>query len=82
MLSENLKILRKDKNITQKELANFLKVTQSAVGMWESAQRTPDIMTIKKIADYFQVNIDDLLNADYKSSSNENQKHQRLFKSL
>lgn len=58
MLCDVLKRLRKHKNITQAELAEYLKISQSAVGMYESGKRMPDYDTMIAIADYYNVDID------------------------
>ena len=56
-----IKKFRKEKNWTQAQLAEHLNVTQSAVGMWESGVRKPDIITLKKLAQIFNCTTDDLL---------------------
>lgn len=50
-----LKQIRIAKRVTQKELADYLSVSQNAVFNWENGKREPSIDTISKIADYFQV---------------------------
>ena len=61
MLSKTLKELRTKENITQQELANKLNVTKGAVAMWETDKRVPDAQMLKKIAIYFNVTTDYLL---------------------
>ena len=51
MLNEQLKKLRKQKNLTQKQLADYLHVTGGAVAMWEHGRREPDIEILTKLAD-------------------------------
>ena len=53
--------LRKDRNMTQKELADFLNVTDKAVSRWESGVGNPEIELIPKIAKIFNVSTDYLL---------------------
>lgn len=53
--------LRKKKNITQKELAEHLRVSRSAVAMWETGASEPDNKTLDSIANYFDVSVDYLL---------------------
>ena len=53
--------LRKEKKITQAELAEALAVTQAAVGNWELGKREPDYVTLSRIADFFHVTVDYLL---------------------
>jgi transcriptional regulator with XRE-family HTH domain len=52
--------LRKEKNITQEELAQILGVTNQAVSKWERCGGSPDIELLPLIADYFGISIDEL----------------------
>lgn len=61
MISKRLKTLREDKDLSQKDLASFLGVSPSTIGMYESDKRTPDSEMLKRIADYFNVSLDYLL---------------------
>lgn len=61
MFSDILKDLRSKKGITQSELAKYLNVTQQAVGRWEKNITSPDYTTLSKIASYFNVSVDYLL---------------------
>lgn len=61
MFSENLKILRNEKNITQQQLADALGLSRSTIGMYEKGEREPDFETSEAIADYFNVRLDDLV---------------------
>lgn len=58
---DRLKMLRNDKNMTQKELGKKLNVTNVGVAKWESNDRFPDSDTLIKIADFFDVTLDYLL---------------------
>ncbi len=53
--------LRKAKNITQKEMADFLLTSQQTYSRYEKGTREPDIETLIKLADYFGVTVDYLL---------------------
>lgn len=61
---ENLKRVREDKGITQQTLADQLYVTRQTVSRWEGGSRYPDLMTAKKMAQYLEVSLDDLLSDD------------------
>ena len=63
-INEQIAFLRKQKGLTQEELANALGVTNQAVSKWESAQCCPDIQLLQDIADYFGVSIDELMGHD------------------
>ena len=67
MLGNKLKTLRKNKNITQEELASALSVTYQAVSKWERNLSTPDISMLPVIARYYGITIDELM--DYKLDS-------------
>lgn len=57
-INEQIAFLRKQKGLTQEELANVLGVTNQAVSKWESAQCCPDIQLLPDIAKLFGVSID------------------------
>lgn len=61
MLGNVIKVLRAKKNIMQKDLAEVMEVSPSTISMWENGEREPDIVSLKKIADYFDVSMDYLL---------------------
>ena len=56
-----IKELRKQINKTQKDLANLTGYRQTLVSKWENNEREPDIATLKKLANYFNVSIDYLV---------------------
>ena len=53
--------LRRQKNITQEELAAALGVTAAAVSKWENNYTLPDVLMLSALADYFTVTTDELL---------------------
>ena len=55
------RLLRKEKEMSQQELANALGISKSAVNMYERGERQPNFETLEKIADYFRVNTDYML---------------------
>lgn len=61
MLGDKIKTLRKERRITQQELANAIEVVQSTIGMIESGKKTGSPQTLVKLADFFGVTVDYLL---------------------
>ena len=61
MFSDQLKLLRNEMGLSQRELCKILCVSSGAIAMWETDKRQPDIATLCKLADYFNVSIDYLL---------------------
>jgi len=61
IISDNLKELRKKKNNSQEDLANFLTVSIAAVSKWERGECYPDIELLPRIAVYYDTTVDDLL---------------------
>ena len=59
-LGEKIKSLRKQKNISQEVLANYLGVTFQAVSKWENGATMPDVTMIPAIASFFGVSTDEL----------------------
>ena len=56
--------LRKEKNLTQKQLADLLFLDQTTISKWELGKAIPDYGTLQKIADLYDVTIDLLLNRE------------------
>lgn len=69
MFAETLKKLRKDKNLTQTELADLFGYSHVAVVKWENGTREPDFATLIKLADYFEVTTDYLLGREKEKQS-------------
>ena len=61
---EKLQELRKQKGLTQEDLAGDLYVSRTAISKWESGRGYPNIDSLKAIAAYFSVTIDELLSGD------------------
>ena len=60
---EKLKHLRLELNLTQKEFANKIGVSQSSINYWEKGQRIPSIEAAARIADFFDITIESLLDS-------------------
>ena len=62
--SEKLQELRKQKGMTQEEMAQVLFVSRSAVSKWEAGRGYPNIESLKAIAAFFGVTVDELLSGE------------------
>ena len=62
--NEKLQELRRQKGLTQEELAEYLYVSRTAISKWESGRGYPNIDSLKVIARFFEVTIDELLSGD------------------
>lgn len=69
--NEILRILRRKKNLSQKDLGNKLGLAESTIGMYEQGKRQPDYETLLKIADYFEVTVDYLLSNKNSALTND-----------
>ncbi len=61
MFGQRLANLRKDHNLTQKDLADVLECSPSRIGMYEQGRRSPNLETLETLADYFNVSTDSLI---------------------
>lgn len=52
---------RKEKGITQEQLANYIGVSKASVSKWESGSSYPDIVLLPELATYFNISVDELL---------------------
>lgn len=62
---------RKEKGITQQQLADFIGVSKASVSKWESNQSYPDITLLPLIATYFDISLDDLFNYNTQLSNKQ-----------
>lgn len=70
-LGENLKELRRKRNLTQEKLAEFLGVSFQAVSKWERGDTYPDIALLPEIASFFKVSVDELLGVNRAENERE-----------
>lgn len=62
--SEKLQQLRKQKELTQEQLAEKLYVSRAAVSKWESGKGYPNLESLKNIAELFDLSLDELLSSN------------------
>lgn len=69
-----IQLKRKEKKLTQQQLADFVGVSKAAVSKWESSQTYPDIRLLPILAAYFHCTIDELLSYEPELSVQEIQR--------
>ena len=72
-LGQRLAFHRKNHNLTQQQLGDFINVSAQAVSKWENGQSEPDIATIRKLADIYNISLDTLLSDKEECSSTTTQ---------
>ena len=71
ILRKNLSIFRKQRHLTQEQLANELGLTFQAISKWENGLSCPDISLLPQLAEIFGVTIDDLFREQAEESVQE-----------
>ena len=71
-LGEMISSLRKEKGMTQSDLAEKMNVTDKAVSKWERNLSCPDVNSIPKLAEVLGVSVDELMNTRKKGVSSNN----------
>ena len=66
-----LRELRKEKNLTQEQLADVFNVSARTVSRWETGSNMPDISILVEIADYYQLDVREILNGERKADFSE-----------
>lgn len=56
--------LRKEKNITQQQLADILQVSVKAVSKWECGEGYPSLQSLKDLSDFYGVTVDEIINGE------------------
>ena len=64
-----LKELRKEKDITQEQLAEKIKVSGRTVSRWETGSNMPDISLLAELADFYDVSIPEIIDGERKSEN-------------
>ena len=79
---ENLKRLRKEKELTQENLAEFLGVSFQTISKWERGETYPDITTLPIISRFFNVSFDDLLGVNKSREEKQINEYLKLYDNL
>lgn len=72
---QNLKKLRKERDLTQENIADFLGVSFQSVSKWERGESYPDITMLPVIASFFKVSVDELLGVNEAENEEKIQKY-------
>lgn len=75
-----LKKLRQEKGVTQEQLAEDFGVSSRTVSRWETGTNMPDITILVQIAEYYDVDINEILNGERKSESMDSKLKETLLK--
>jgi transcriptional regulator with XRE-family HTH domain len=67
--SEKLKDLRKERGISQEELAKVLHITRQSISKWETGAAYPDMEKMKMLSDLYELTLDELMNQESKGAS-------------
>jgi len=81
-IGENIKRLRRTKNITQEQLAEYLDVSITAVSKWERGETYPDITLLFPLAHYFGITLDELMGYDEEKIQAEIEKVKKQYLSV
>ena len=82
--NKKLQELRKQKGLTQEELAASLFVSRTAISKWESGRGYPNLESLKAIAKFFSVTVDELLSTDevLTIAEEDNKQKEKHFRDL
>ena len=81
-ISNVIRRMRRERDITQENLAEAVGVTYQSVSRWENGQAYPDMELIPKIAKYFEISTDVLFGMDDESTSKKIDKHYQKIKEV
>jgi len=77
IIAKNIIDLRRERGLTQAELAATLHYSDKAVSKWERGESIPDVTVLKQIADLFETTVDYLLQEEHRSQEQETDKQRR-----
>ena len=80
-IAKTLVSKRKEKGITQDELAEYVGVSKASVSKWETASSYPDITILPQLATYFNISVDELIGYEPQMAKNDIKKLYRRFSS-
>lgn len=69
MFKENLTKLRKEKGLSQEDLASILGVARQTISKWELGETSPDLNKLQEISTYFNISLDELVGNEVRSNN-------------
>ena len=79
-IGQSLQTLRKEKELTQEQLAEKFNVSNRTVSRWETGSNMPDISVLVELAEFYQVDIKEIIDGERKSESMDNETKDTLKK--
>lgn len=79
-IGEKIKQARKNRGMTQEQLAEKMIVSRAAVAKWENGNGVPDIENLKKLSQVFGMSIDELMDHSVRTNTKENDTKQEYYK--
>lgn len=80
LIGENIRRLRRGRDLTQEEVAAHLGISPKSISKWERAEGYPDIMMLPALANYFGVSVDELIGMEKIAKSQKYAEINRLWK--
>lgn len=82
IIAKNLIALRKNKGLTQVELAEKLNYSDKAISRWEHGETLPDVNVLYELCTFYEITMNDLVNEDYDplEKAPENDKNAKLYR--
>ena len=77
---EFLKQLRKEKNLTQEQLAEKFFISGRTVSRWETGSNMPDLSVLVELADFYDVDLREIIDGERKSENMDNETKETLKK--
>lgn len=79
-IGEFLKVLRKERGLTQEQLAEILLVSGRTISRWETGTNMPDLSILIKMAEFYNVEVKEILDGERKSENMDKELKETLSK--
>jgi len=77
-LKDNITKLRKERGLTQKQLADHIHYSDKVISKWECGESYPDIVALKKLSEFFEVTTDEIIHSFAENESSVSSKTHKL----